>query len=255
MKGQVKKVLIPVDFSLASKNAIRYVKNVFDGEPIQVILLYVTNEGWDDIQEIEDGFTQIRKLELGGSSFLITHTIIHGDPATEIMKSAKNGKTDLVILGLKGDSELLSIADELLKNIESPIITVPENYVSHKVKRITYASDHKQVEYSEVFDIIRLLAQKFDSKVYIFHLYPEQEMIAADQSEPVLEYYLESTRHEYFTVADPNILEAIHDFVERQHIDLLAVLARDHGHNELHSEGKLVYELARVSQVPMLILN
>lgn len=255
MKEQVKNILIPVDFTNASKNAVRYVTKIFKDEPIQLTLLYVT-PGLSDPEIIEKDFEQLKKLEIPGSTFSISHTVVQGDPQMEILRASR-GNADLVVLGIKKPEQVLhsSIADALLKNFDCPVITVPENYVAYKIRRITYASDHKLIEQSEVFDNMRYFAQKFDSKIYIFHLYPDHETHVKDNTEPVLEYYLESTDHEYYTIVEPDMVSAIQEFVENNHIDLLTVLTRDHGNNVLTSEGRLVYELVKTSGIPMLILN
>lgn len=248
----IKSILIPVDFSPASINALRYVARVF-GNVDQVTLIHVLDDLGVDIDQIMDSLVKLARLELG--QIPAGYKITTGAPIAEIVNSALDMAPDLLVMGVKEGSDWSqSIAENLLKNLDIPVIAIPQGYISYQLETLAFASDYKEVRCAEGFDLIRKLAQAFNTKVYLFHIQQDGDP-KEDFSETSIEYYLESVEHDYVMAEDDHILETLQTFMENKQLDLISVLARDHGANPLPSEGRLIYELVRASTIPVLILT
>ncbi|MEM7110546.1 MAG: universal stress protein, partial [Bacteroidota bacterium] len=59
---------------------------------------------------------------------------------------------------------------------------------------------------------------------------------------------------EYVYITSDDIEQSIMNFIKEKDIDVLTVLLRDHGGNQLESEGRLVKKIVTHSNVPVLNL-
>ncbi|UII25327.1 universal stress protein [Fulvivirga maritima] len=251
----LKSILIPIDFTDASKNAVRYASYIFDKESVNLVIVHVTDKTDFSQAEIENKFNTFREETLTGLPHYEFHIYL-GNPADELLRAADEHRSSLVIMGLKSENrkDSISIASGLMKDLDCPIIAVPDFYTDYRLKRIAYGNDFKEIRVSQVLKDVMQLALKFSSKLYVFHVNREKEPVLIDNSENILEYYLENIEHEYVAINDKDMENAINNYVVEQKIDLLITLSRDHGRNKSNSEGKLIYQLAENTKIPMLIL-
>ncbi|UII19193.1 universal stress protein [Fulvivirga ligni] len=250
-----KSILVPIDFTEASKNAVKYAKFLFDQDPANLVLVHVTTQNLFSERDIEEQFIAFRDEALDGIAQYEFHIYI-GDPSEELTRAADEHEATLVVMGLKTENRKgsISIAGDLLRNLDCPVIAVPEDYQEFELARIAYGNDFKEIRVSQVLKDVMELALKFAAKLYIFHVNREKEPVLVDNSENILEYYLENIKHEYVAINDVDMENAINSYVDEQEIDLLITLSRDHGRNKSDSEGKLIYHIAENTKVPMLIL-
>lgn len=139
-------MLVPVDFSESSVNAVRVALQIAapDGD---VTLLHVVDEGFvnesvmvgtgtsEEITEkmrrrAEDDFAKLlSEVEAGGVA--IEHMIVVGSPFVEILKIARDLDLPLIVMGVRGRStppqELLfgSTAEKVLRLARVPVLCVP----------------------------------------------------------------------------------------------------------------------------------
>ena len=139
-------VLVPVDFSESSANAVRVALQIAapDGD---VTLLHVVDDGFvkesvmvgtgtsEEItgkmrRRAEDDFAKLLSgLDAGGVQ--IEHMIVVGSPFVEILKIARDLDLPLIVMGVRGRStppqELLfgSTAEKVLRLSRVPVLCVP----------------------------------------------------------------------------------------------------------------------------------
>ncbi|TRX59589.1 universal stress protein [Fulvivirga sp. M361] len=246
----MKKILIPIDLSGASENAIDFALDVFSGFKPELLMIHVKQPN-EDLEYLKTAFGQLENSKLYKTGIQYNFEITRGELLEDIQAAIDTEKPDLLVMGTTGinGSEL---SKALVKLTNCPLMLVPENYHWSKIKRIAYANDFKNIKDSAVLHPLMILAQKTEAKVYLLHVNRDNSVV--DNAEASLEYYLEHVHHEYICITSDDIESAIMNFIKEKDIDMLAVLLRDHGKNQLSSEGRLVKELVVNSNVPVLNL-
>lgn len=244
------KLLIPIDLSDTAENAIDFALDVFATFKPELMLMHVKQPD-EDLDLLKAAFGQLEDLKLSKAGFDYNFEITRGNLLDDIQSAIDTEKPDLLVMGTNGikGSEL---SKALVKLTNCPLMLIPENYHWSKIKRIAYANDFQSIKDSAVLLPLMALAQRTQAKVYLLHINRDNHV--TDNAEASLEYYLHNVNHEYVCITNANIENAITDFIKEKDIDMLTVLLRDHGKNELSSEGRLVKELVVHANVPVLNL-
>ena len=134
------KILVPIDGSRKSLQALRYAVNFAEKIDSQVVVLNVQIESdvtivepisWDApvLKERAEKVFSLAKKELEGSKVNVEYKMLQGNPAREIIKYADDQKFDLVVIGahgLSGIKEFLlgSVANKVSRHSMVPTLIV-----------------------------------------------------------------------------------------------------------------------------------
>lgn len=254
----LQKVLIPVDFTIVSENAIAYANGVLRHRPSEVIFVYVKPE--DSVltdTELELDFRSHYQNLLLKAPFTYSFKSTQGDLLNELIKAKALFGADMIIMGTKGTlPSNVSLAASLVRLVYCPVIVVPQSYKVHRIQKIVFANDYRPIPYPEAIKPLWELGLDTRAKVFLLHVNLKRESVLLndDESEGALGYYLDSLEHEYVYLSNENVELAIKDYLTHNEIDLLAILSRDHGSNQLKSERKLIAQLTAYSAIPVLVL-
>jgi len=131
-----KNILIPIDFSSASKQTVEFAYAHFPDANLEI--LHVDDLWYDKItlrspkyvkEELEDQIDDfLRQCRIDKSN--ITTKVLGGYPAMAIAREAKKRNFDLVIIGTRGQSKLRylligSVAERVLQEVNTDIIAIP----------------------------------------------------------------------------------------------------------------------------------
>jgi len=132
------KILIPLDGSEKSMHSLDWLKKIFSKEDTEVTLLYVTEVYYKgemiDVSSFKN-FANVSKQVLDDAAsklegYNVATISLHGHVADMILKEAKVGKYDLVIMtksSVKGVSRIIgSTTSKVVRNSEVAVIVVPE---------------------------------------------------------------------------------------------------------------------------------
>ena len=145
-----KRILVPVDYSVHSKNSLEYAAGLAErfGAKLDVVHVWdrptyvpdtvvVVKEGEskslaDMIRENAERemreFLATAKLPTGVA---VTERLLSGDPATTLVEELGKGEHDLVVVGTHGRTGIThlilgSIAEKLVRSSPVPVLTVPK---------------------------------------------------------------------------------------------------------------------------------
>jgi nucleotide-binding universal stress UspA family protein len=254
----LRKILIPIDFSPVAVNTVRYASSILEKHLAEVVLVYVNTPA----SKMEEGvikklFKVFEASNLKEVSFYYDFVLMNGELLPELVHAAELFDAELIIMGTKENRQFdLSLASVLTRSVYCPVIVVPEKFNNRRIKKIAYANDYKPIRESFVFKPLWEFALEFRAKVYVLHVNQKrvEKLIPVDESESSLEYFLESIDHEWVYLTSDDMEFTINNYLKENNIDLLVILSRDHGSNQLESEGRLVSRLTAHAQVPILIL-
>lgn len=251
--------MIPVDFSPVAHNAVQYANGILENQLAEVVLFYVnTHDHPRAEQDIKRQFKAFEKESLQGVNFYYEFEILQGNLLIELINASREEEADLIIIGTKASrASDLSLASALISSVYCPVIVVPENFKKQRIKKIAYANDFRPIQESHSIKPLWEFALEFGAKVYLLHINNSNQRLlvpVSDAAESTLEYYLESLDHEYVYLTSDDMELAIDQYIKEQKIDLLVILSRDHGCNQLESEGRLIAQLTAHAEVPILAL-
>lgn len=272
-------ILIPVDFSETSYNAMDYAVHLANYLSANIILLHVNsipvynNENDVLIYTIRDSMENSKSLlknkveELKNKKGLIGSIdffVETGDLKTSIFDFIINKNIDLVVMGITGHNTKLgktllgSNAVSVSRDSNVPVFIIPTNCVYKKINNIAYASEYDTHLTEETGLIqIKYIASIFGAKISVLHVIPEDHLISEMESKADLfvEKELENTSHKTFILSENRASEALLDFIKTHEVDVIVLEQKKHSF--LHS---LLYpsttkEVAFKSPVPLLILH
>ncbi|GAB1534580.1 universal stress protein [Geovibrio sp. ADMFC3] len=119
-----KKILVPTDFSSASKVAVQQAKDIAEQFDSELVIIHVKAKEAENLplfflddskleeinrhldEHIEHEMDKIKKDIFTGSTVKPTIRINHGNPYDEIIKTADTMACDLIVISSKGKSAL-----------------------------------------------------------------------------------------------------------------------------------------------------
>jgi len=199
-----KKILCPVDFSEASREAFEYAKvfaKIFDSE---LTLLHVSpniSEAYTallpdfptfGLPKEEDLIQQFNEFTRDWSGE-IRKTIRAGTPYLEILEFANEEKIDLIILGAKGLSKFERLflgvtGEKVIRKAECPVLTVHPKKDGLPIKKILLPIDFSPLSYA-VLPMVAAIAEKFKAEINLLHVVEIGHRFDKESQEHEYEYF------------------------------------------------------------------
>lgn len=262
--SSLKKILVPFDFSEASLNALEYVANFVGTErSIEIFALYVSTMPIDpsDQEKLIKDFGKMLEsisIRLKMTPIFATET---GDVIKTILSAQEKSNADLIMMGTMGDKitdEAITNTSKLVLQANCPVISVPYGCSIKEPKDIALVLGGDKIDDKDVLKTLLDIARTFDSRVHVLTIYKESvyaEEAVEENTENLLEYYLEHFYAEHTFNKNQDVEEGILDYIKEKNIDLLTILPRNHTMRSTPSEGRLTKLLTLHSEVPVLALD
>ncbi len=178
------KILVPVDFSDTSINALMYATRLFEKETLEITLLHVYGtrsptlimKNFDHV--IEKGAR--RKMEKIRQEVLNVHSqatlnleIRKENTITRVVNMAAQGECDYIVMGTKGASGLKevflgSVAGGVVTRSKVPVLVVPDQYVFKSMDQVVLALGRNPLE-EEVLEPLKFILALHRSGVKLLH--------------------------------------------------------------------------------------
>jgi nucleotide-binding universal stress UspA family protein len=193
----MKKLIVPVDFSANSLNALRFALDVAVKNKLEVVvihqlsLLEITSDttftgfyipvATDQIGFAEKELERFVKKALlpfkgKGAEKLIHSEVVPGAGAADIiLQMTQKHKADMVIMGTTGASGLKrifigSVAARIVEKSKVPVLVVPRTYRRKPLTKIGYASDLAHAE--KELAVLQPIAALLGVEIEMFHVEP-----------------------------------------------------------------------------------
>ena len=190
----MKKILVPVDFSQTSINALEYAAHIAQRNKGELIILHVLNKpdkfpgfvpsslviskisGEDDffirgIRSIEQKVIALsNKSFLKGVNFRFDLKIA-GNAYKEIIASAREYLPDLIVMGTYGDTGFMknlmgSVTARVIFSSEFPVLMVNRKIKYPRKKIIVFASDFSE-EADRALPIVETFSRSIDADIHL----------------------------------------------------------------------------------------
>jgi nucleotide-binding universal stress UspA family protein len=270
----MKTILVPTDFSIASRNAATYaaqIATVFKAKmilfhaymlPTPVMEVPYVMVTANELQKQNENNIRKQGEELRRHYGIeVEHLVQIGIPSDEIKLLTQEKKTDLVVMGMKGGAEmdkiLGSTAIFAIRKVRSPVIIVPADFNFTPLRKIIYASDFSYEIPPNLFDPLIRLSKAFKASIDILNVHRQHIGVTEDQraGNKKLETVFNEIDHRFSTIANASVMNGINDYIEHNPAELLAMVAHKHTFFERVFTKRQTTAMAYETKIPLLILK
>lgn len=246
----MKTILVPIDYSEASNNALYYAVELakFSGAKIVLLHAYQVPIPTGEVpamiispEELEkENTARVKKIEKEvlkktSEKTKIEHIIRAGFVTDEILSVATERNPDLIVMGVKGESGVSRVligsnTVSVIKRTKIPVLAVPLNCKFKKVEKIVLAYDYKGVTNNKVIEKLKLFINLFKAKVFVLDVVnpdavPEYENALAGIR---IESALSGIKHSLYFPEAEDVVEEINTFTDTYKADWLVMLPHKH---------------------------
>ncbi len=261
------RILVPVDFSPTSTNALQYAIHLFGTKSVEITLLHSfssnpTTMSMKNIDRVilkdsKQSMDKILKNFQKKFPEVIFKVKILSDHAVSCITSLGNsGDYDYIIMGTKGASGLKevflgSVAGGVISKTTAPVLVVPDAHLFHDLDEVVLALGDTTISDGNVIKPLRKLVQLQKSRIKVLHI-SESDTDSIAQSLEAIKDLNPSVEYAFGT-GDTN--QDIHDYIRENNSKLICLIRGHKGFfNRLFKESVTLKQTFE-SSVPLLILH
>jgi nucleotide-binding universal stress UspA family protein len=272
----MKTILVPTDFSDASRNASEYAVAYAKQFGYKLLLCHVYHLPVISVPEepllVLENPKVYHRSHLQSlqeeAAFLsknneveIDCKAIEGFAVDEILALEQERYPELIIMGMGtegGLSELIigSIATDIIRKSKTPVLLVPEKASFRKIDKITLAYDYKIDQDVQILEPLKELVKESAAKLFILNVGkkdPEQDAIKAIAGIKIEKYFSDIAFTTHFTEND-DFSAGINEFIESENIDLIVMIPHKHNFLERLFKESHTKKIAFHTHIPLLTL-
>ncbi|MCE7994562.1 MAG: universal stress protein [Roseivirga sp.] len=274
---KINNILVPVDFSDCSRNALCYaielaqrvnaqlhlIHSYYIPVPTADISVIVDNRAQlDQEQVIRDAWAGLAREvpELGRINY--SHETRMGFLNNVVLTALEKRSFDLIIMGTKGctnrfDHFLGSNAYNVARDARVPVLVIPEHHSFSGFKKVAIAADYHQIKDLSNLELLRSLATDFQSEIHLLHISEAPQSLDIEEAEEALnlkEYFADLDHHFDF-VTELNVVDGIENYSKENQVDLTVIIPRHHNLFERLFKKRITRESVLKAHMCMLVLH
>jgi nucleotide-binding universal stress UspA family protein len=235
----MKHIIVPVDLSKNSKEALRYAVHVALAARAELTIvhcynlllkavIYSTKKGYTEKDPEKWIQRRIDRIQTKHPDLKVDSKIVKGDVIDSLRRAVDVAGADLVIMGAQGAGENLetflgSTSGAMVKTTDIPVLVVPPRFRFNGIDRVVFAAKNPFVRDQKTLDPILDIKRIFNPHIQLLHIGADQSP-AADQTISILQIINDVTRY-----GNDNFNESINEYLSQYHADLLCVMRRKRG--------------------------
>lgn len=273
---KIKRILVPLDFSECSINALRIAIKIaqkhsshlelmntvnIHNMPNRVLVSSVVAEYQTVIQsdQFENVIQEIPEL----SQVHYAIKKMQGTPKNAIYTCLEKDKIDLVIMGTKEEHDPLeklvgTLSADVIEFSNVPVIVIPESIKNMNMRRVGFATDLQKITDINQLDLLIELVKIANAKLEVFHIYRDADILDLEENTREgmkLLNGLVDTKHTYVLVNEEDVLDGILKFVDDSKLDLLVMYPRHHGFWDKIQHGSITKKMIHQSRTPLMTIH
>jgi nucleotide-binding universal stress UspA family protein len=276
----MKNILLLTDFSKNAKNAIDYALQFFKGEELYFYILNVhktssytmgdlmtsspTSTVYDSI--IKNPKATLKKFigqleeSYADESYTFEGICDHDDFISAIKQVIKLKKIDLIVMGTNGATgakEVIFGSNTLstIRNVEHPVLVIPEDYKFTKPNAILFVTEHDEVfAKKSLYPLVHIIS-KYDSELLILTLDKNNSVDLVKDKKATIDSYFRGTQHSFYSISKIPADIAIDAFMQIKHVDITAKIINKKSFLKRLVSKSSTDEITYKTRVPLLIMH
>ncbi len=261
------RILVPVDFSDTSLNALDYATNLFGGGAIEVTLLHTYElsanvfrmKSMDRIlrSDAEKEMKALRKrMQEKYPDIPVQTKIVKSHAVSAITSMGNSGTYDFIVMGTKGASGLKevfigSVAGGVISRTKAPVLVVPGNFNYRPLQEIAFAISGAPISNDKVVDPLRKLVKLHSCKVNVLHV-SEGKKLDIDKTLGTFEDLNPTLTYAF---GAGNVNEQLNEYLKKESPGLLCLIRGNKGFFSRLFEESVTMKQTFNSSIPLLILH
>lgn len=275
---KIKNILVPVDFSACSKNALQEAiqlakkvnakihmvnavhihtpqPNYSSAAILDTLFADYEAQVRQSFEELESEMIELKDIPHESDRFLSYLT-----DAIRAELTTKN--IDLIIMGTRKRHESIdyflgSNATDVIQSTTVPVIIIPETSKIGDLTKIALAADLKKISNMGKLDTLKGIAELYGSEILVFHIEESPFKISEEEEKRMSEITqkLSGVTSSIRTCEAKDIEEGIKEFIQRHKIDMLAMIPRRHNLFDKLFNKSLTKTIALDPEIPLLAFH
>lgn len=272
----MKNILVSIDFSTASANAVKYAISLAETFNSKVTLINVVpyalilGEDSDEqriskqqelVTENEDLMAEEIETISKTHKILIQGLVYEGSPANVILEMANENKPDIIIMGMKGKGKSNSVfgstVTAIVRKSSIPVLIIPEQATYQSIDTITFATDFNPGTESSSYSLLIEIAKKYNSFIHILNIQKKGKKMSDNEfiGKMDTQHSFEILKHSFRTIEDASVIEGINKFIEENPSEILVMIAHKHSFFERMLGKIFTKKMSYETRIPLLILQ
>lgn len=261
------RILVPVDFSDTSKNALRYATKLFQGSKLEVTVLHIFGtqstalmmKSIDSIL-IRDAEKQlaalVKDMETEAPQVTFKTRLAKNYAISTISELGNSGNYDFIVMGTKGVSGLKevfmgSVAGGVISKTSAPVIVVPLDYKFTSLDKIVFAVGAVDISNPSTLEPLRRLVETHKSELEMLHISEDgeadldQTLATLDDLNPIISQ----------KKGNGDLNQHLNVHIKNNNTDLLCLLRTKKDFFNRLFGGSVTLKQTFNSPVPLLVLH
>ncbi len=277
----MKNILVPIDFSEASVNAVTYAAFLANAFGTSVILVHAySDHASSGISHFHDNagnitYQSIEQLKVANEKFLRKEMmgiarkftvktqgiVMKGSPVKIIRQVAEKNGSELIVMGMKGKGESNSIFGSttisMIDKTTVPILVIPETALYQTIETISIASDLKDENLLNHISLPEDFIKKFNPFIQIVNISSTDSdyMGKSVEGNPNAEFLWEKCNHSFNIIEEKDIETGINKFLKKHKSELLVMITQKHRFIEKIFGLSHTKAMTRQTKIPLLVLH
>jgi nucleotide-binding universal stress UspA family protein len=294
LKSEVRKILVPVNFSEHSKNASKFALSIahklnaevflfhsyfsYASEVISVTDTHASYSNLDMVvKEIEDSakidieamYTELEDILVRNNidNVALNYGLSLGEPEEEILRFIRNYKPDFIVASepRTADDKLSNVINNLVNEIRTPVLIIPEYYQFENIhsidlpKKLVYTTNFDESDYLALRKLIAIV-KPLNIDIDLIHICNDEEIEKCDKVklDHFVQYFLEvSTDIDVSTtlMKEKDVLNSILNYIKEYEIDFLAITTHKRDILEKFVTPSITLKLLNKLEIPVLVFH
>lgn len=289
---KVQRILVPVDFSMYSKNACRYAVGLAEKLNAHVKLLHVYYNPIVNSMPMTDTYYYqvnmdeiIRDIELRAKeqmekfyqeikswidhqeikNITLDYALVRGISHEEILIQAEEYNPDVIIIGIRGKEEkstdlMGGVARKIVENAPVPVLAIPEasEYQGISYINVMYVTDFDESDFTAIRKLMNIMSP-FSVRVYCVHISTpetnEWDQVKMEGLKSRIRQEYGNQDFECALIEKEDKLKGIQEFIEQTNIDILSLVTHKRNIIEKIFNPGIEKKLLFHSNVPLLVFH
>ncbi len=274
--GNMKKIIVPIDFSACSQNALEYAKALAKGlnGVIKLVFIYdnaasihAEQDSLDNefIQNFEKRLNHLAAAEnenLDPNDWQATRIEYEfgiGNVPNEIVRIARANEDAIIVMGSQGQSGLEailfgSVTTTVIERSKQPVIIIPPTITYEKLDNLVYCSNEVDLDKKLIFTVLDIV-KRSKPHVHILHIDKDKRDYLPIEIMQLARFNYPSQKVSYDVVFGSDVHELIKIYCNEKQIDMIALSKRDRGFFEGLFHKSFAKELKRNLRIPLLVVH
>lgn len=274
----MKTILVPIDFSEPSENALEFAVGIANDLKANIFLLHTEQMPIASYELEPVAFTIQNNIEVNTNLLLdrahkikeiypfidtISCSVEMGDLKSNITEYIEKKNIDLIVMGITGKTSTLSKvffgsnAITISRSAKVPVIIVPNKCRYSGIKNIAYACDYRE-HFEGANDLIEIknISEIFNALLNVIHIIPDGHLLTEKEMETdtYIESQLKNVKHKTFIFPRKSVVLEIMNFIENQKVDLIVLEQAKHSFFHEIFYPSVTKEIAFNSPIPVMTI-